>query len=147
MLHRRQMARLGNIIDFRTGLLDDQRVRRSQQRRGSRSSELLRIPDDRGLGEAHVAGDRVCGVVERAGGQHVNGRGLHNKGSVVPAKGHFVANLVVRRRSGRGFRERGGARAEARVNRGGFRFGFFVVTVVVVIVVIFGGGGGFGWLA
>lgn len=144
MLHRCQMARLGNIINLRTGLLDDQCIRRCQERRRAGSGELFRIPDNGGLGEAHVAGNRVHGIVKCAGGQHVNRRGLNDERSVVPAEGHFVANLVVCCRRCRGFGEGGGAGPEAWIDRGSLRLGLCLFSIIVLIVIF---GGGFGWLA
>lgn len=114
------MPGLRDVIDRLARVVDDQGVRRGQQRHGCGGLVLAGVPGDAAGGlDGHVGCDGVGSVVEAAGRDDVDGRRRDGQRGVVPDEGdvlaYLVVCLVVRARGD----HRDAARGESRIDRDG----------------------------
>lgn len=92
---RTQLASGRDIVDSSIDVVDDECVGCRQQRRGG-SFKLVGIPSDgAGLLDGHIARDGICGIIEAAGRDDIDGRWGDEERGVVPGEGHEFADTVV----------------------------------------------------
>jgi len=90
------MPRTRRIPNLRIRIINNQRIRRREQRHRRVRLVLARVPGDFArLRDAHVVGDGVGCIVHAAGGDDVDSGGRDGEGGVVPGEGDLFADFVV----------------------------------------------------